>query len=141
MSASINVPALQRLQQLQAEVAKLQQSAVQELMDRRTVITRELASIDSEIAELTGKSREGKVPRTSSSSARKLSLQQLKEELMAAPNKTLNIRKAKLELSNIKELVQANPALLKLGGNGAWPTVTLLGPTKSKLYPDEPELG
>lgn len=46
--------------------------------------------------------------------------------LTAAPNNTLNIRKANLELRTIKNLAKANPGLLKLGGKGAWPTVTLL---------------
>jgi len=53
-------------------------------------------------------------------------LSELKELLAAAPNKTLNIRKEKLELRNIKSLASVNPGLLKLGGKGAWPTVTLL---------------
>jgi hypothetical protein len=59
----------------------------------------------------------------------------------AAPDKALKIRKANLELGNIKNLAQYNPGLLKLGSKGAWPTVTLLGPIKSKLHPLEPELG
>jgi hypothetical protein len=135
------VSALERLQQLQAEVAKLQQAAIHELMDRRNAIAREMAELDTEIAKLTGKPVEGKKTRTPASPGRNISLQQLKEELAAAPNKTLNIRKAGLELGNIKVLANANPGLLKLDGKGAWPTITLLIPTKSKLHPLEPELG
>jgi hypothetical protein len=132
---------LERLQQLQAEVAKLQQSAIQELIDRRNALTRELAAVDADIAKLTGKPAEGKKPQPPTSTGRNIPLAQLKEELAAAPDKTLNIRKANLELRNIKNLARVNPGLLKLGGKGAWPTVTLLGPTKSKLHPLEPELG
>lgn len=46
--------------------------------------------------------------------------------MVAAADKTLNIRKANLELRNIKNRVRVNPDLLKLGGNGACLTVTLL---------------
>jgi hypothetical protein len=95
-------------------------------MDRRNALSRELATIDSEIAKLTGKAVEGKRTRTPASPGRNIPLQQLKEELAAAPNKTLDIRKANLELRNIKVLANANPGLLRLGGKGAWPTVTLL---------------
>ena len=53
-------------------------------------------------------------------------LQELKELLANAPEKTLSIRKEGLDLANIKTLVKANPTLLKLGGKGPWPTLTLL---------------
>jgi hypothetical protein len=123
---STTASSLERLHQLQAEIAKLQQAAVQELMDRRNALSRELAAVDADIAKLTGKPVEGKKPRNAAAPARNIPLQQLKEELTAAPNRTLDIRKANLELRNIKNLVRVNPGLLKLGGKGAWPTVTLL---------------
>ena len=137
----MSTSSLERLQQLKAEISKLRQSAIKELMDRRNAISRELAAVDADIAELSGKPVEGKKLRASAPPARNISLAQLKEELTAAPNKTLNIRKANLELRNVKNLAKVNPGLLKLDGKGAWPTVTLLGPTKSKLHPLEPELG
>jgi len=105
-----------------------EQAAIQELMERRNNLSRELATVDAEIAKLTGKQVEGKKGRSAAqrSPGRNIPLQELKEELAAAPNKTVNIRKANLELRNIKVLAKANPQLLKLGGKGAWPTVTLL---------------
>jgi hypothetical protein len=132
---------LDRIQQLKSQIAKLELAAIQELKERRAAITHELATVDAEIAGLTGKPVEGAKARTPASPGRNIPLRQLKEELAAAPDKTLNIRKANLELRNIKVLAQYNPGLFKLGGKGAWPTVTLLGPTKSKLHPLEPELG
>jgi len=119
---------LDRINLLKAEIAKLEQAALQELMDKRNALSRELASVDVEIARLTGKPVEGKKTRSSSPSSpgRNIPLQELKELLAAAPNKILNIRKENLELRNIKVLASANPGLLKLGGKGAWPTVTLL---------------
>ena len=118
----------ERIQQLKAELASLEQAAIQELMERRNNLSRELATVDAEIAKLTGKQVEGKKGRSAAqrSPGRNIPLQELKEELAAAPNKTVNIRKANLELRNIKVLAKANPQLLKLGGKGAWPTVTLL---------------
>ena len=119
---------LERLQQLKAEIASLEQAAVQELMDRRNALTHELASIDAEIAKLTGKPVQEKKTRAvrSAGPGKSLPLQELKELLANAPGKTVNIRKEGLELRNIKVLATANPQLLKLGGKGAWPTVTLL---------------
>ncbi len=120
--------ALERIQQLKAELAKVEQAAIQELMERRNSLSREMATVDAELAKLTGKPVEAKKPRAtgSATTGRNIPLQELKEELAAAPDKTLNIRKANLELRNIKVLAAVNPGLLKLGGKGAWPTVTLL---------------
>jgi len=53
-------------------------------------------------------------------------LSELKVLIEAAPEKTVNIRKEGLQLRNIKVLATANPSLLKLGGSGPWPTVTIL---------------
>ena len=119
---------LDRINQLKAEIANLEQSAISELMERRNSLSHELAAVDVELAKLTGKPLEGKKPRSASpaSPGKNIPLQELKELLAAAPNKTLNIRKENLELRNIKVLANANPQLLKLGGKGAWPTVTLL---------------
>jgi hypothetical protein len=122
----MSTSSLVRLQQLEAEISKLRQAAIQELMDHRNALSRELAKIDDDIAKLGGKAAEGKKVRITASSGRNVPLVELKQELAAAPNKTLDIRKAKLELRNIKNLAEANPGLLKLGGKGAWPTVTLL---------------
>jgi hypothetical protein len=132
----------ERIEQLKAEIAALEQAAIQELRDRRANIIRDLATVDAELAKLTSEPVGGsKPPLSGSSEGRNIPLQQLKEELAAAPDRTLNIRKANLELRNVKNLARVNPHLLKLGGKGAWPTVTLLGAPKSKLHPLEPELG
>ena len=117
-----------RIAQLKAEIAKLEQGALQELMERRNALSHELATVDAEIATLTGKPVAAKktvssAPKVAGNSP---SLQELKELLATAPDKTLNIRKAGLDTPNIKTLAKANPSLLKLAGKGAWPTVTLL---------------
>jgi hypothetical protein len=70
---------------------------------------------------------EGKKPRATSSKALKNpSLQELKEILATAPEKTIGIRKEGYDLQNIKTLAKANPGLLQLGGKAPWPTVSLL---------------
>lgn len=124
---SSNLSSLERIQQLKAEIASLEQAAIQELMDRRNALTNELATVDAELARLTGTPVKTKKMKSSSlKSGKSLSLQDLKELLANAPDKTLNIRKEGLDLSNIKTLANANPTLLKLGGKGPWPTLTLL---------------
>lgn len=121
---------LDRIAALTAEIENLKKSAITELMERRNSLGQQLAAVDQEIAALTGKApeakRRGRKPGTVAAPARSLPLQELKELLGAAPNKTLNIRKDNLDLANIKTLANANPHLLKMGGKGAWPTVTLL---------------
>ena len=130
---------LDRIKQLKAEIATLEQAAIQELMDRRNNLTHELAAVDAEIARLTGKPVEIKKTRAAATTGpgKSLPLQELKELLAAAPDKTLNIRKENLELRNIKVLANANPHLLKLGGKGAWPTVTLLKYESAKYPPPD----
>jgi hypothetical protein len=121
---------LDRIASLTAEIESLKQSAISELMEKRNSLSQQLAEVDAELAELTGKSPEpkkrGRRAGSSSAPAKSLPLQELKDLLASAPEKTLNIRKEGLELQNIKTLATANPQLLKLGGKGAWPTVTLL---------------
>ena len=116
----------ERINQLKAELKKLEQAAIQELMEKRNQLSHELAGVDAELATLTGKPVEAKKTRSTSGPGRNIPLSELKELLAAAPNKTLNIRKENLELRNIKNLASVNPGLLRLGGKGAWPTVTLL---------------
>jgi predicted nucleic acid-binding Zn-ribbon protein len=123
-----NSSSLDRIQQLKAEIASLEQAAISELMERRNALSHELAAVDAELARLTGKPLEAKKARASApkASLKSLPLQELKELLAKAPEKTISIRKEGLDLQNIKTLAKANPTLLKLGGKGAWPTLTLL---------------
>src|ERR1043165_6404282 len=78
----------ERLQQLKAELASLEQAAIQELMERRNNLSREMATVDAELAKLTGKPIEGKKARsaTSTSPGRNIPLQELKELFSNAPN-------------------------------------------------------
>jgi DNA repair exonuclease SbcCD ATPase subunit len=123
------VTSLKKIQELQAQIANLREDAIQELRERREALLRELDSIESELAELTGKPAAGAPGRTrkrSGGNGRSIPLQELKEMLAAAPGKTINIRQEGLDLKNIKTLASANPHLLQMGGKGPWPSVTLL---------------
>jgi hypothetical protein len=124
--AKMTTTSLDRIAALSAEIETLKQAAVSELMEKRNSLTQQLAAVDAELGSLTGKSAESKPRRRSGPSGRSVPLQELKEMLTQAPEKTLNIRKSGLEARNIKVLAGANPGLLKMGGKGAWPTVTLL---------------
>jgi len=120
---------LKKLQELQAQIAQLREDAAEELRDRRSSLLKELQTIDAELAELTGKTvQDGEKKRRSRGSAgagKSLPLDELKELLANAPDKTLSIRKEGLDLASIKTLAAANPQLLKMGGKGPWPTVML----------------
>jgi chromosome segregation ATPase len=113
---------LTRIEDLKSQIATLEQNAIQELMDKRNTLSRELAAVNADLAKLTGKPVEGK----KTVAGKSPSLQELKEILSAAPQKTIGIRSDGYDLRNIKVLANANPQLLSLGGKGAWPTVTLL---------------
>jgi hypothetical protein len=118
---------LKQIEELKAQIARLEGDALRELRVRRDELVAELQSVEAQIAALTGTPAEPKTrKRTEREPARSVPLQELKELLVNAPDKTLNIRKKNLDLRNIKVLAEANPHLLKLGGNGPWPTVTLL---------------
>jgi len=119
---------LDRINQLKAEIAQLEQAAISELMEKRNGLSQQLAEVDAEIARLSGKPVAVKKLRSTPSNAtgKSPSLQELKEILANAPDKTLNIRRERYDLKNIKILAAANPQLLKISGKGPWPTVTLL---------------
>jgi hypothetical protein len=53
-------------------------------------------------------------------------LQELKALLAVAPNKTIFLRKEGYDVRNVRIMAEANPHLLRMGGKGAWPEVTLL---------------
>ena len=118
---------LSSIADLKAQIATLEQGAIKELQEKRNALVAELASVDAELARLTGKPVEGKKTRSAPKPALKSpSLQELKEIIAAAPEKTLSIRGGCFDLQNIKTLARVNPQLLLLGGKGAWPTVKLL---------------
>ena len=123
----MSTASLDRITDLKAQIAALEKNALSELVEKRNRLSLELASVDAEIAHLTGKPVEGKKARSTSSKALKSpSLQELKAILADAPAKTIGIRKEGYDLQNIKVLANANPGLLKLAGKAPWPTVTLL---------------
>ena len=65
----------ERIADLKAQIAAIEQGAIQELMDKRNTLSRELAAVDAEIARLTGKPVEGrKVRSTTPKAAEKSSL-------------------------------------------------------------------
>jgi len=117
---------LSRIEELKAQIAQLQQEGIQELRAKRKTLADELATIDAQLAELTGTPTVKARGAAKASTGRSVPLSDLKTLLAAAPDKTLSIRKEGLDLANIKTLANANPHLLGLGGKGAWPTVTLL---------------
>jgi hypothetical protein len=122
-----DINSLKRIEELKAQIAKLEADALHELRAKRDALVEELKSVDAQIAAFTGAPVQTKTrKRAERGPARSVSLQELKEMLLKAPDKTVSIRKENLDLKGIKVLAQANPNLLKLGGNGPWPTVTIL---------------
>ena len=125
---SNNLSSLERIADLKAQIAAIEQGAIRELTEKRNKLSRELVAVDAEIARLTGKPVEGAKARAAApkSAGKSPSLQELKAIIAGEPERTLNIRSGRYDLRNIKVLAKANPQLLQLGGKGAWPTVKLL---------------
>lgn len=124
---STNSSTREKIHELQAQIAALQEEEVKELKQRRSQLLEEVQALDAQIAAVTGRAlikKSAAIERKST--GRSIPLQELKDLLAAAPEKTLNIRKEGLQLSNIRTLANANPHLLQMGGKGAWPTVALL---------------
>jgi len=122
----MSTSALTRIQELQEQIAKLQGDALRELRQRREILAKEIASVDAQLAELGGEAAPKKGPRKAKAASQAITLPELQHLLEAAPEKTLSIRKTNLDLASIKALALDHPQLLRLGGKGPWPTVTLL---------------
>jgi hypothetical protein len=114
-----------KIQQLQQQIAILKDTATKELREKRVQLAQELHVVDAQIARLTGKPLEEKY-RTRRPTGRILTLQELKDLLAAAPGKMLSLRKEGIEAKAVKALAKANPGVLKMGGKGAWPEITLV---------------
>jgi hypothetical protein len=115
---------LEEILKLQQQIEALKGGAISELSARRAALQSELKSLDAELEALTGKPA-GRRPRATPA-IRSVTFQELKDLLLAAPNKALNIRRAGLDATNIRTLANLNPKDLQMGGKGAWPTVTLV---------------
>jgi len=131
-----NSNSLQEISKLQQQIEQLKDAAINELKARRAELEAELKSVDAELLNLTGKpavTRRGRTPGVAAAPAgapasegKKPDLQELKALLSAAPNKTISLRKEGYDVRNVKIMAMANPHLLRMGGKGAWPEVTLL---------------
>jgi hypothetical protein len=129
--AEPDITSFEALDALIAAVADLQSAAEQELRARREWLSRELASVEAELTEMTDLAGDPQGPEKTqagvpANTSKKLTLSELIAELEAAPERTLNIRKAHLDVKSVKALAKANPQRLEIGGKGKWPTVTLV---------------
>jgi hypothetical protein len=128
-----NLSAAEKIAQIkadaEAEVRKLTQEALAELQAKRVATLESLKAIDAEIEALTGKpagTRRARKAGAPKAAGLRPDLQELKAILAKAEGKTLDLRREGYETANVKTLAEANPGLLRMGGKGAWPTVTLL---------------
>lgn len=124
----VQTSAQARIQDLQAQIELLKDTAIKELREKRVAIAQELHIVDAEIRRLNGKTLDE--PRSRShperSAPKSVTFEELKHLLGSAPNKKLNLRKAGLDVKAVKALAEASAGVLKIGGKGAWPDVTLI---------------
>jgi uncharacterized protein (UPF0335 family) len=116
---------LSKIEELKAQIAKLQGDALQELRAKRERLAQELAEVDAQIWEITGESAP-RPSRSAGSSRKVVTFAELTELLKKLPGNTLNIRKEGYDVAAIKALVAAHPGALRFDKNGPWPSVTLL---------------
>ena len=117
---------ISQYQEALARAEALKPKAIQFLHDRKAAIQKEIAEVDREIAEMTGEQTHPPKPRALKPQGKQISFRLLADLLKDRPDKTLNIRKEGYDTAWMKQLVKDNPDQLTLGGNGPWPTVTLL---------------
>jgi predicted nucleic acid-binding Zn-ribbon protein len=116
---------LAQIEELKAQITKLQGEALAELEAKRARLAEELAAVEAQIQELTGAPAR-RARRAPESGRKVVSFEQLTELLKKLPGHTLNIRKEGYDVAAIKALVAAHPGALRLSKNGPWPAVTLL---------------
>ncbi|HEY2342657.1 MAG TPA: hypothetical protein VGH90_06495 [Chthoniobacteraceae bacterium] len=118
---------LEEISKLQAQIAQLKDVALQELKMRKTTLETEISSIDREVEKISGRpaGRRG-VKLFDTPARRSVTFHELRDLLLAEPDRTLSVRKAGLDSTNIRTLANLNPRELRLGGKGPWPTVTLV---------------
>ncbi len=116
---------LEEISKLQAQIESLKETAIHELKERKAALEAELSALDDEIEKITGKPGKGR-RFADTPGKRSLTFQELKDLLVVAPDRTLSVRKAGLDATNIRTLANLNPRELRLGGKGPWPTVTLV---------------
>jgi hypothetical protein len=114
-----------KIAELQAQIELLKDTATKELREKRVALAQELHVVDAELARLTGKAPE-KGTRRKPTGGRSISLEELKGLLAAAPGKTLNVRKEGFNPRTVRLLAKANAGVLKMGGKGPWPEITLV---------------
>ena len=114
-----------KIKEIQEQIALLKDTATKELREKRVALAQELHVVDAEIARLTGRPFEERY-RAKRPSGRIVSLMELKDLLAAAPGKTVSLRKEGIDVKSVKTLAQANPTMLRMGGRGAWPSVSLV---------------
>ena len=119
--------ALSRIADLQKQIETLKETAIRDLKEKRVELAQQIHEVDAELASLTGKSQEPKGKFTRSRIVgRTPSFQELKDLLSAIPDRTLNLRREGLDVKHVKQLAASNVGVLKMGGRGPWPTVTLV---------------
>ncbi len=128
---NLNSKSAEQIAQLKLEIAKLEQSAIQELLDQRAALKKDLAAVEKEISlaqDQLNPSKRRKIGKKADPTAfgKSVPLEELKQKLSFAPDKTVNIRKEGFNALSIRNLAKANPQLLRIGGKGPWPTVTLI---------------
>ena len=116
---------LTKIEAMKEELKSLEKQSVSELYVKRNKLVESIAALDSEIAAITGKKAEKRGPRRTTKEV--VSAESLRSILERAPEKTVDIRKAKLDLATIKGHAKAHPNQFAIVSKGPWPLVRLIG--------------
>lgn len=125
--AHSKINALEQIANLQQQIAALQESALSELRDRRNALLQEVAELDQQIAEITGRpieaKKEAKTTRTRSASISDEDLRQRVLKAFAEQGVNgLNMKQIGQIVGQspirIKKFITDNPEVLKRQGSG-----------------------
>jgi len=116
-------------QELQEQLARLEQADFSALEAKKAKLLQEVEEIDEQIAEIIkslGITSKPSLPSTSGKSHGILvSLNRLLELFKEHKTNELSVRGLRLDTKQVKKLVAENPEKLELGGKGPWPVVKL----------------
>lgn len=120
--------AIAKAKAAQEEVEARKSEALTAFRKRREELLDQVSKLDSEIAALSGETvSNGRTPRKQPTAKKQISLRLLVDKLKDLPEQTMSIRKEGYDTTQIRQLALDNPGVISLGGNGPWPTVSLIG--------------
>lgn len=130
MATNKDLSPLERMNQLQAEMDKLKEQAVQELDSEISNLESQIADLKLQRTQITGEQEQQQKGRKKSglkTEKKQVSAKRLEEMFSEKNVKEISMRAENLDTDQVKGVILANPDKFALGGKTPWWTVKLKG--------------